>query len=140
MSEAMTANGILETVARKLCRKERRASKAHLREIHQSKRGQFVGKMRLRCQRSDKGHVRGPQKKSAAAKARRAEVKVFAGMKRESAEASIDVAGTKALKSACADHPILHPPKQSLASSRKKTKTNTTDANDASALLPSDSD
>ena len=62
LADAMQTNGMLEAVARKLLRKERRAGKAHLREIHKSKRGEFLGKVRLRCQRKDKGHVRGPQK------------------------------------------------------------------------------
>ena len=111
LAEAMQSNGMLESVARKLLRKERRSAKSHLREVHQSKRGQFLGKVRLRAQRSDKGGVRGPQKHSKKAKndrVKRQQAVVFAGLKRGSAEASVETVGKKAVKAADADHPIPH--------------------------------
>ena len=61
-------------------------------------------------------------------------------MKRGAAEASIDAVSTNMLKVASADHPMLHPPDKSAAKSTKKAKESKSNANDESALLPSDSD
>ena len=72
-------------------------------------RGQFLGKVRPRAQRSDKGGVRGPQTHSKKAKDDRVkgqQAVVFAGLKRGSAEASVESVGKKAVKAADADHPI----------------------------------
>ena len=65
---------------------------------------------------------------------------VFAGLKRGSAEASIELVNKKAVKAAEADHPILHPLPKPKPNFQKKGKASVPDANDEAALLPSDSE